>query len=85
MTPQGIEPHPDNVRSATTGVFCFFVIAVIWAKAKPEGTEFVPPGKENPKHLAATLSCHHMGISLDHEAETRRQKAVSPFPSISPQ
>lgn len=29
--------------------------------------------KKARKHLAATLSCHHRGISLGHEAETRRQ------------
>lgn len=25
-TPQGIEPCPDYVRSATTGVFCFLLL-----------------------------------------------------------
>ena len=40
--------------------------------------------KKARKHLAATLSCHHRGISLGHEAETRRKRQlVSPIPSIS--
>lgn len=47
-TPQGIEPRPDRVRSAITGVFCFLFL-LVRAKAKPGRTkQFVLPGKENP-------------------------------------
>lgn len=50
QTPQGIEPCPDKVRSATTGVFCFFVVAVIKkrAKAKPGGTKVCSSRKRKP-------------------------------------
>ena len=42
-----------------------------------------PQEKKTTQHLAAILFCHHMGISLGQEAETRRKRQlVSPIPSI---
>lgn len=60
-TPQGIEPCPNRVRSATTGVFCFLLLLLKRAKAKPGGTkpEVCSSRKRKPlKHLAAILSPH---------------------------
>lgn len=71
-TPQGIEPRPNKVRSATTGVFCFFVVAVR-AKAKPGGTiQVCSSRKRKPLH---TRLLHYPVTTrgfLGHEAETRR-------------
>lgn len=84
-TPQGIEPCPDKVRSATTGVFCFFVVAVR-EKAKPGGTSksLFLQEKKTPPHPVATLFCHCMEICLGHEAGTRRQTTGFPISPAVP-
>lgn len=83
-TPQGIEPRPNKVGSATTGVFCFFVVAVR-AKAKPGGTSrLFPQEKKTPPHLAATLS-RRKGTFLDTRLKLEDRTTGFPEPRHCPQ
>lgn len=57
-----LNPVPTESGVPPPESFAFFVVAVLKrAKAKPGGTNLFLQEKKAREHLAATLSCHHMG------------------------
>lgn len=83
------ELNPVPTESGVPPPESFAFLLLLYLKGKSKTWRNKPRSlflqeKKAHEHLAATLSWHHRGISLGHEAETRRKRQlVSPIPSIS--
>lgn len=83
-TPQGIEPCPDSQECHHRSLLLFCCCCIKGKKQNlEEQNKVCSSRKRKPLHTGLLYYCHHKGISLGHEAETRRKRQlVSPIPSI---